>query len=150
MKKLRLEKTHFLIAIYIILIATELFFYVPYHSIQVFLSKQNVPHTEIIGSGYTTMADITRDDTYIEKNKNISDVGKKVNTSQIFINVSITTVLAVAIYFLLPKKEKKIVEENVPIPVLDVDSLTFADEETIKQVQEEYARQMVEYIKSFV
>lgn len=105
-EKLKFAKSHILIAIYAVLIIIELFFYVPYHNIQIFKSKQNVPHTEIIGSGYTTMANITNDDAYVKKNENTNS-GKRVDTSQLFVNVSITTGLAVAIYFLFFHENKK-------------------------------------------
>ena len=104
MKKLKNKKIHILIVIYVILIIVELFFFVPYHWIQVFRSEQNVPHSVIIGSGYTTMADISSDNAYLWKVHDAND-GKKVNTPQLLINVSITTVVAIAIYLLLRKNE---------------------------------------------
>lgn len=106
MKKNRIGKTHILIAAYIILIITELFFCVPYHNIQVFKSSQNVPHTEIIGSGYSTIFDISDNDAFIYEHENTSS-GKRVNTPQTFINVSVTTLLTVTIYFLFLHKKKK-------------------------------------------
>ena len=141
MKKIKIKKTHILIAAYIILIVTELFFCVPYHRIQIFRTKQNVPHTEIIGSGYTTMAEIENSYTYIS-GKYTSDVGKRVNTPQMFMNVSITTALAVAIYFLMKKND-----EVKELPILDVNSLAFADDDTIEQAQIDYAKKMAEYVK---
>ena len=104
-EKLKFTNKHILIAVYIVLVIIELFFCVPYHNIQIFKSKQNVPHTEIIGSGYTTMANITNDDAYVKKNENTNS-GKRVDTSQLFVNVSITTGLAVAIYFLFFHENK--------------------------------------------
>ena len=106
MKKNRMKKFYILVTVYVLLIIIELFFYVPYHNIQIFKTNQNVPHTEIVGSGYATMADITADNAYIENNQRIGS-GKIVNTSQIFMNVSITTVLGIAIYYFLQKNEKE-------------------------------------------
>lgn len=159
MKPFRMGKTHILIMVYIILIVTELFFFVPYHSIQIFRTNQNVPHTEIIGSGYSTMENITSYSVNFSKNKYTSDIGKIVNTSQLFMNVSITTVLAVAIYFLLQKKEEvsktqDIETDNITftdeelneMPVLDVNSLAFAIEEEIVEAQRDYARKVANYI----
>ena len=110
MKKTKTIKTYILVVAYVTLIIIELFFFVPYHSIQIFRTKQNVPHTEIIGSGYTTMAEIERNRAFIQ-GTNISNMGKKVNTPQLFMNVSITTVLAVGLYFLLLKKDKMIIDQ---------------------------------------
>ena len=141
MKGLEFKKTHILITVYIFLIVTELIFYVPYHNIQIFKSNQNVPHTEIVGSGYATMDDITNDNAYIDYH-NKTSTGKIVNTPQLFLNVSITTVLAIVIYFLLKKDE-----EVNELPILDINALAFLTDEEIKQVQRDYARKMAEYVK---
>ena len=141
MKKSEFKKTHILVAVYVFFLIIELFFYVPYHNIQMFVSRENVPHTEIIGSGYTTMDDITTDNAYV-KNRLSSETGKMVNTPQLFLNVSITTVLAIVVYCLLQKDEK--VNE---MPILDINALAFLTEEEIAQVQRNYARKMAEYVK---
>lgn len=106
MDKIKIYKTHIFVAVYIALVIIELFFYVPYHTIQVFTSNQNVPHTEIIGSGYARMIDITYDNAYV-KNKLSSATGKRVDTSQLFMNVSITTIVAAVVYFLFLNEKKK-------------------------------------------
>ena len=142
-----MKKTHILIAVYIFLIVIELFFYVPYHKIQIFITENNVPHTEIIGSGYATMEDIERDKALTGTVSKSRTSGKRVDTLQLFMNVSITTIVAVGLYFLLQKSEKKIAEKNIPIPILDINGLAFATEEEVTKAQEEYARQMVEYVK---
>ena len=141
MDKIKNNKSHILVAVYVFFLIIELFFYVPYHNIQMFVSRENVPHTEIIGSGYTTMNDITTDNAYV-KNRLSSETGKMVNTPQLFLNVSITTVLAIVIYFLLQKDEK--VNE---MPILDINTLAFMTDEEIKQAQRDYARKMAEYVK---
>ena len=140
-KKSKFKKIHILIAVYIILIVTELFFCVPYNRIQIFISNQNVPHSEIIGSGYTTMNDISNDNAYVRIN-NKTTSGKTVNTSQLFMNVSITTALAIVIYFLIKKSE-----EIKELPILDVNTLAFATEEEVEQAQRDYTQKMYEYIK---
>lgn len=147
MEKSGMKKTHILIAVYIFLIVIELFFYVPYHKIQIFITENNVPHTEIIGSGYATMEDIERDKALTGTVSKSRTSGKRVDTLQLFMNVSITTIVAVGLYFLLQKSEKKIAEKNIPIPILDINGLAFATEEEVTKAQEEYARQMVEYVK---
>ncbi len=151
--KNKIKKIHILIALYIVLIIAELFFCVPCHNIQVFKSTQNVPHAEIIGSGYSTIFDISDSDAYIYEHENTTS-GKRVNTPQLITNVTLTTIVATAIYFLfIHKKEtgcqhinEKEIEEL--LPCLDFNELAFADEETKKKVQKEYAEAMYEYIKS--
>ena len=140
MKKIKINKTYILVAVYVTLIIIELFFCVPYHRIQIFRTNQNVPHTEIVGSGYATMFEISDDDARIVSRN--SNTGKIVNTPQLLMNVSITTALAVAIYFLLQKKET--IED---LPVIDVNTLVFCTEEQIAQAQRDYARKMYEYVK---
>jgi hypothetical protein len=120
MDEIKIKKTYILVAVYIALIVIELFFYVPYHKIQIFVSDQNVPHTAITGSGYSTIFDIADSDVYVYRKAS----GKRVDTSQIFINVSTTTIVAAAIYFLL-RKNRRIKE----MPLLDINALAFADEE---------------------
>ena len=46
------------------------------------------------------------------------------------------------------KNEENILEEALEAPILDIDSLAFADEETKRQAQAEYARQMTDYVKA--
>lgn len=48
------------------------------------------------------------------------------------------------------KQKEAIVEQALEMPVLDVNSLAFADEETVKNAQSEYARKMAEFIKDDV
>lgn len=139
-KKNRFKRTHILVAIYVAFIILELFFCVPYHKIQVFASSQNVPHTEIVGSGYATMYEISDDDARIVSRN--SNTGKIVNTPQLFMNVSITTFLVVAIYFLLQKKET--IEE---MPVIDTNILAFGTDEEVEKAKRDYARKMYEYVK---
>lgn len=141
-------KKHIFIAVYVVLIIIELFFYVPYNNIQIFKSKQNVPHTEIIGSGYSTMADISKDDAYLQKQ---TATGKIVNTQQLFINVSITTIAFVAVYLIFLKSEKDKAQSEPQIdfktlPEIDVDSLAFADEETVEKAKRKYAVDVYRHI----
>lgn len=48
------------------------------------------------------------------------------------------------------KNEENLIENALQMPTLDINGLAFADEETIKNAQEEYARQMTEYVKGDV
>lgn len=176
MGKIKIYKKHILIAAYVVLIIVELFFYVPYHSIQIFKSQQNVPHTQITGSGYATMTNITYNKAQLKNNER-AKAGKRVDTSQLFMNVSITTIIFIALYVLLLKNEngdnktkvqndfleaKKATEKMfekeyqlsleesmlVEPPYLDVNALAFADEETIKEAQKQYVQDLYFYFKN--
>ena len=129
MNKKKNKKIWFLVIVYIILIVTELFYFVPYHSIQIFRTQQYKPYTEIVGSGYASMDDIRWDKVNDWKNGYTSRVGKIVNTPQLIINVSLTTLLAAAIFFLLQKNEKVKRMPEMEIPVIDVNALAFAAED---------------------
>lgn len=48
------------------------------------------------------------------------------------------------------KNEENLIENALQMPTLDINGLAFADEETIKNAQEEYARKMTEYVKGDV
>ena len=106
MKKSELKKTHILIVAYIILIVTELFLYVPYHSIQIFRSDQNVPHTEIIGNGYVPLAEIRKDKAWLANNDKTT-TGKRVDSGQLVTNLFMTTISAIFIYFIFIYLEDK-------------------------------------------
>lgn len=109
--KKKATKTRFFIAVYIILIIIELFFCVPYHEIQIFITENWVPHTEIVGSGYAPMPDISRDEASIrisrlKSNELNTSYGKIINTAQLFLNVSITTIIFATIYWIFIKNKK--------------------------------------------
>ena len=148
MEKVQKYKKYTLVAVYVILIIIELFFCVPFNNIQTAISSQRVPHTTIIGSGYTTMADIGRSNESVKKNFNMH-FGKTVNTPQIFLNVSITTIIFVMIYWLFMKNRTKKIDiyDLSDIPELDIDGLAFADKDTQKAEMDKYTKQLIEYIK---
>lgn len=142
MKKNRFKKTYILIAAYILLIIIELFFCVPYNRVQIFISTQNVPHTEVVGNGYSTMSEIGLEYTQKYGRNEGRMSAKQVNTPQLFMNISITTFLAVAMYFILQKDEK--IKE---LPKIDTLTLAFATDEEVEKYQQEYAKKMYNYVK---
>ena len=109
--KIRINKIHILIAAYVFALIMELFCFVPYEKIEVFRSEQNVPHTEIIGSGYTNIVDIGKDDATVEGNA-WTAIGKITDTPQLAINVSCTTLIFIAVYFLFLYKKKRPAENT--------------------------------------
>lgn len=97
-------KTYILIGVYVLLLIVELFLYVPYEKIEVFRSKQNVPHTQVVGNGYASIQIIQNNSATIDGDE-WTTTGKRLDSSQVIINVSITTALAVIIYFLFIYKK---------------------------------------------
>ena len=97
-------KKAMLIIVFGTLVVIESFFLVPYHEIQVFRSKQNVPHIEIVGSGYATIEDINFDNAVLVGNAS-SNTGSKVNGAQLFVNLFITVVSFGIIYFFMNKRD---------------------------------------------
>ena len=55
-----------------------------------------------------------------------------------------------AIEELSKKNEENLIEDALKMPTLDINGLAFADEETIKKAQAEYAEAMEEYVKNGV
>lgn len=100
-------KKYIFIAVYILSLIIELFFYVPYEQIEVFRSKQNVPHTEVVGNGYIPIDEIRKDAVQIEKNDKIA-TGKRVDSKQLIINLFSTTMLALWIYLIFIHSDEKI------------------------------------------
>ena len=149
-------KLRVLVVVYIILAIVELFIYVPYNAIMVVVSEEQVPHAEIIGSGYSTVFDIQESEVRLENqvryvNKNDLGYGKRVNAQQLTFNITLTTIIATAIYFLfIFKKEAKRQhkQETVELPYIDFKDLAFADDETQARARQEYAEAMYRYVKS--
>ena len=172
-----------------LLLIVELLCFVPYQRIEIIKSKQNVPHTEIIGNGYSTIIEISNSYAKFYGNSQTA-TGKRVDTPQIILNAVLTTLVAAAIYFLFILKketpvsnqfdnvpetaqlqrridelstenasllkikkqyEQFISEKNIDIrdtPELDINALTFATEEEVREAQKKYAKDMYNYVKS--
>lgn len=45
------------------------------------------------------------------------------------------------------KNEEQVIDEVLEMPTLDMNALAFADDETVKKAQEEYAKKMADFIK---
>ena len=99
-----------LIVAYVAVLLFEVFLCVPYHKIQVFKSAQNVPHTEIIGSGYDTVFNISNNTAVLHNNKD-SATGKRINSQQLFINILLTTGVFSVLCF-IKRKNNPIEEQN--------------------------------------
>lgn len=113
--KNKITKSHILIAVYAILIITELLFCVPYNRIEVFRSEQNVPHIEIIGNGYTSILEIRNDVASVE-GKEWTATGKRVDRLQLLINITLTTLIAAALYFIFPFRKKTNASKTIKSP----------------------------------
>ena len=94
-----------IVVIYILFLVIELTCLVPYQKVQVFVSEQNVPHTEVIGSGYTSLVSIADDDAALWNNKK-SAIGKIVDTQRLTMNIVLTTLSAVALYYTVVYKQE--------------------------------------------
>ena len=145
------KKTVALIIVYVILVVAQLFLCVPYNAIVVSLTKQNVLYSEVVGSGYSTLSDIQYDRANFIRDD--YDYGKKVNTPQLAVNLTITTIVVSAMYFLfIFKKETKeqdtCKQQSIELPYIDFNDLAFADEETQRKVQQDYAEAMYRFVKN--
>lgn len=98
------------------MIITEMFYYVPYERIEIFLSKENVPHTEIIGNGYDSMGVIEPNAARLRGNKKTTE-GMRVNTNQLSVNLLVTTVVVFWIYllFIYPENKNKALKSELEL-----------------------------------
>lgn len=103
--KCKNNKIMIVIALYAVILLSELLFFVPYEKIEIFRSEQNVPHITVIGNGYTDIFSISKDNAVLQ-NKDRTATGKRVNTTQIITNIFATTVIAAAVYFLYTHKNE--------------------------------------------
>lgn len=104
--KHKLNGIRVLFVLLTVLLIIECVFCVPYDNIEIFRSEQNVPHSEIIGSGYATIFDIADDDALIY-GTNWTAAGKKVSTPRLTINISVTLLLFAMVYLLFFRDNKK-------------------------------------------
>lgn len=149
------------VAILITSLILQMMYFLPYEKVAILISAQNVPHTIVMETGYTSLTEL-QNDTYdsvyeVEKIKEFDIVSKRINTSQLATNIALTTgiltIIYLAIYFLfLYNKEKKkpiiTKTEVVEPPYIDFNELAFADPETQEKVQKDYAEAMYRYVKS--
>lgn len=128
-----MSKKHIVIGAYVLLLIIELFFYVPYEKIEIFRSDQNVPHTEIIGNGYTSLYEIKYDEAWLAINERTT-TGKRVDFGQMALNLFSTTMVIILIYIAFIYSENKcqsIEAENEllqrKVDVLDYDNQILRD-----------------------
>lgn len=120
------KKKYTFICTYILLLIIELFFYVPYEKIVIFLSDKNVPHTEIIGNGYETLDDIRYDNVFPINNGKTA-TGKRVDSGQLLINLSATTIIALFVYliFIYSGDKSKVLQSEFELLQRKVDILNY-------------------------
>lgn len=91
-----------LISIYIFLMIIECVFLVPYDLIEIFRSKQNVPHLIVTGSGYTDVFDIERNTANLGSKDTVAS-GKRLSSARMMFNIFITTALFAAAFVFIVK-----------------------------------------------
>ena len=144
-----------LLVVWIVLLVAELIYFVPCKKMIMRISNDGVTHFHSIGNSYASIFEIEESFKVNEKNTKQATC-KTVDTPQLITNVSLTTIVAGAIYLLfIYKKEtdnksinsinKQKVEEP---PYIDFNDLAFADEETQRKVQQDYAEAMYRFAKN--
>lgn len=99
---------------YVILIGVQMFLFLPYNVVEIFVTEQYVPHETVIGSGYSTIFDIATNTAELPSRVNHSSktglierkTGKVINVSQLLINLTFITLGAGAFYLPLYAKYK--------------------------------------------
>ena len=96
--------------LYITVLLIQLFFFVPYGKYKVFMSKQNVPHTQLIETAYSSLLDEYYNSYGLQKDANSTTAKPiyttyKLNVSQFMIQIIITTLIFGSLYLITYKKE---------------------------------------------
>lgn len=146
---LRKLSTFLLFTAWIALLVAQMIYFVPCKKMYLVLSDDNVSHATVVGNGYASIFEIEESFKAQEGNGRHASC-KTIDTPQLAINVTLTTILTGAIYFLFifKKVNNSNKQKITKLPVLNFDELAFADEETKEQLQKEYAEAMYHYIKS--
>lgn len=125
--KTKLNRIKVLFVLLVAMLIVECIFFVPYDNIEIFRSEQNVPHSEIIGSGYATIFDIA-DDHALVYGSNWTAAGKRVSTSRLTINIAVTLILFIAVYFLFFGESKK---SSTPEMISEIERLRLKNQELV-------------------
>lgn len=138
------------------LIFVQLAAFTPYIKTETLISSQNVPHTIVLDNGWKDIDSIghtVRD--YSGKNGSIEI--ERINVPVFILQLVLSALISifVCIYPYIKKKltqsRKNIDSHAEPIviepPYLDIDELSFADEDTSRRMQQKYARDLYDYIK---
>ena len=141
-----------LLIVWVALLVIQMIYFVPYKRTYLRLSDDGVSHSTITGNGYASLLEIEESFKVNEKDGKVAYC-KTIDTPQLAINLSLTTIVVGAMYFLfIFKKEnsyKNIKKQKInEVPYLNFDKLAFADEETQIQIQKDYAEAMYRYVKS--
>ena len=141
-----------LLVVWIALLVAELIYFVPCKKNMMRLSDDGTSHLNTIGNSYASIFEIEKSYEVNEENGRQAYC-KTVDTAQVFINVSLTTIVAGVVYFLLiHKKEKNCKNTNkrelLELPHIDFNELAFADKETQEKARQVYAEAMYRYVKS--
>lgn len=145
-----------LLVVYVTAIFITSFIHIPYNRIEVRVSSQNVPHETVVFSDYGFHDEVYG---YVSR-----DEYNKVDSQKIAFHIFMYTIALAAgltvVYFSEDSKSEKAesrtelssFEEHIKtiiseaeMPVLDLNSLAFADEETVAKAQKEYAEKMKDY-----
>lgn len=141
-----------LLVVYVIAIVLQMIYFVPCEKLYLVLSDNNTSHATVTGNSYNSIFEIEKSFKPKEDNGRHAYC-ETIDTPQLAINLSFTTIVAIATYFLFIfkkdndyKNTKK--QEFIEPPYLNFDELAFADEETQIKVQKEYAEAMYRYVAS--
>ena len=110
-KKVFSDKLKTTIILYIIAVVIQCTLIVPCHRIEVFISEQNVPHSEITRYDYYSLSDITgfsrttSDDEYFRC--------WQINYEQLYMQLTLTTITAVLIYIYLLQQRKNKTDDAI-------------------------------------
>jgi len=138
-------KTAILI-LFICAIIIQCVFFIPCNQVNVYISKQNVPHAEIVSQGYTEIYHIQKGFSINDKNGNTIQIYDKIDTQRLSLHILIILMISIALFLLVNKKDNFSLLNGNNAPTIDFDSLMFADEETQNSALQKYTENLSEYI----
>lgn len=136
------------------LIFVQLAAFTPYIKTETLISSQNVPHTIVLDNGWKDIDSIGYAQEY--SGKKIIEI-ERINVPVFILQLVLSALISIFVC-IYPYIKKKLTQSHKNInssseliviepPYLDIDELSFADEDTSRRMQQKYARDLYDYIK---
>ena len=136
------------------LIFVQLAAFTPYIKTETLISSQNVPHTIVLDNGWKDIDSIG----YVQQYSGKKSIEIERINAPVFILQLVLSALISIFVCIYPYIKKKLTKNHksadsraelivIEPPYLDLEDLSFADEDTSRRMQQKYARDLYDYIK---
>jgi hypothetical protein len=94
-----------LIIVYVAVLVLQMVYFVPYEEMMVKKSNNNELTQCVVGNGYTSLLKL--ENTFVIEDEYVNQAScKHIDSPQLVVNVTLTTIIATAIYFMFIHKTK--------------------------------------------